>query len=191
MATRLDALIAVQSTSGEERVDHADLATQLQTLHPQCFGWALACCDNGREDAEDVLQDVYVGMLGGENGLRFNGQSTLRTWLFGVIRNKALARRRRARLHALLGATHAFRIDVPAPAPSPDESTLASERQERTRAALARLPRRQNEVLLLVFYHDLTIEEAAKIMDVSLGSARVHYDRGKKRLARLLAEGRP
>jgi RNA polymerase sigma-70 factor (ECF subfamily) len=189
MDLALDALIAVHGTSGDARVDHAQLATQLQDLHPQCFGWALACCDNRREDAEDVLQDVYVGVL--DNGLRFDGRSTLRTWLFGVIRRKAAARLRRDRLHAVLGVTHAIRMDTPAPAPSPDEDALASERRLRTRSALAQLPRRQSQVLLLVFYHDLRIEDAADVMGVSVGSARVHYARGKKRLATLLAGERP
>ena len=189
MATTLDALIAVHGTSGDARVEHAELAMQLQALHPQCYGWALACCGNCREDAEDVLQDVYVGVL--DNGLRFNGHSTLRTWLFGVIRHKARARLRRDRLRVLLGVTHASRIDSPSPAPSPDESALVAERRHRTRGALAQLPRRQSEVLLLVFYHDLTIDEAAKVMDVSVGTARVHYDRGKKRMATLLAAERP
>jgi RNA polymerase sigma factor (sigma-70 family) len=189
MATALDALIAVHGTSGDARVDHVDLATQLEALHPQCFGWALACCDNRREDAEDVLQDVYVGVL--DNGLRFNGRSTLKTWLFGVIRHKARARSRRERLRAFLGVQHASRIDTPAPAPPPDNDALASERRDRTLGALAQLPPRQNEVLRLVFYHNLTIEEAARVMAVSLGSARVHYDRGKKRLAALLEGDRP
>jgi len=189
MEGALNALIAVHGTSGDARVDHAELVTQLHALHHQCFGWAMACCDNRREDAEDLLQDVYVGVL--DNGLRFNGRSTLRTWLFGVIRHKGRARIRRDRLRALLGVTHAARIDVPAASPPPDEQAVASDRSARTRRALGQLPRRQNEVLLLVFYHDLTIEAAAKVMNVSVGTARVHYDRGKKRLAALLAEDRP
>jgi DNA-binding CsgD family transcriptional regulator len=57
------------------------------------------------------------------------------------------------------------------------------ERNER-RIALARamvcLSKRQQEVLQLVFYHDLTIEDAARVMHISLGAARTHYERGKK-----------
>ena len=188
MTVTVETLIAGHGTR-ECVEEHAELATQISALHPQCFGWALACCDNRREDAEDVLQDVYVGVL--ENGLRFNGRSTLKTWLFGVIRHKARSRHRRERLRALLGIRHANRVDVPAPASNPDEGAIARDRRERTRLALAQLPARQREVLLLVFYHDLTIQEAANVMGVSLGSARVHYDRGKKRLAAFLNGDRP
>jgi DNA-directed RNA polymerase specialized sigma24 family protein len=38
-----------------------------------------------------------------------------------------------------------------------------------------------------VFFHGLTIEEAAQVMGVALGTARVHYQRGKRRLLAMLA----
>lgn len=191
MATTAGALIEEQGTRGDARVkrEHAELATQIQALHEQCFGWSMACCGNRREDAEDVLQDVYVMALG--DGLTFTGRSTLKTWLFGVIRQRARSRQRRERLREILGLRHAARIDAPAPATAPDDDALASERRARTRHALAQLPQRQREVALLAFYHDLTIEDAARVMRISVGSARVHYDRGKKRLAALLADERP
>jgi RNA polymerase sigma-70 factor (ECF subfamily) len=53
---------------------------------------------------------------------------------------------------------------------------------ERLVRALGTLPRRQREVLHLVFYQDLTIEECGQILGVSLGTARTHYERGKARL---------
>src|SRR5688572_24364834 len=165
---------------------HADLATQVAELHPQCFAWAMTCCDQRTEDAEDVLHDTYVAVL--ENKLRYDGRSSLHTWLFGVIRHKARARGRRERLRAWLGIQNVARIDAPAAAPMPDDDAIIADLRNRTRRALGRLSSRQREVLLLVFYHDLTVEEAAVVMRVTVGSARTHYARGKERMARLLEE---
>src|ERR671923_1136121 len=106
MASSLRALIPRHSTGGDVR--GVELTTELAALHAQSFAWALACCDRRREDAEDLLHDVYVGVL--DNGLRFDGRSSLKTWLFGVIRNKARARIRRARVRAVLGLRYASRI---------------------------------------------------------------------------------
>ena len=170
-------------------MSQAPLMAQLEEMHPQCFRWAMACCDGRREDAEDVLHDTYMGVL--DNGLRFSGASSFRTWIFGVIRLKARARERRERIRRWLGVTHAARIDGPVESPRPDDDAIASERSDRTRRALGRLARRQREVLLLVFYHGLTVEEAAGVMHVSVGSARTHYARGKERMAVLLNGMRP
>jgi len=71
---------------------------------------------------------------------------------------------------------------------APDERVARAEVNRILLDALEELPDRQREVLHLVFYQDMSVREAAEAMDVSVGSARVHYDRGKKRLRALLSE---
>lgn len=163
-----------------------ELEELLARLHEDSFGWALSCCGWSDADAEDVLQTTYVKVISGR--ARFGGSSTFRTWLFGVIRHTAREHGRRARSHVERAERLAREPVAAGPVvPRPDEAYARSERSERLLAALDQLPARQREVLHLVFYQDLTIREAAEVMEVSLGSARVHYERGKKRLRSVLS----
>jgi len=162
-----------------------DLERRLEALHPACHGWALNCCRWDREEAEDVLQTAYLKVLDGR--ARFAEQSSFKTWLFGVIRRTALERRRSRWLRSL--ATLSW-LDG-----RPPEVTVASpaavfdveETARSLRAALLTLPARQREVLHLVFYQDLTVEEAAGVLGIAVGSARTHYHRGKASLQARLA----
>ncbi|MDB4942353.1 MAG: polymerase sigma factor, sigma-70 family [Labilithrix sp.] len=155
-----------------------ELAAPLQAHHEASFGWAMACCGRRRLDAEDVLQDVYAKVLSGR--AVFRGESTFRTWLFGVIRITALEhqRWRWARRREVLVSEHA---DAPASAPRVDRETA-----EALGRALAQVAPRQREALHLVFYEGLTIEEASVVMGVALGTARVHYERGKAAVLAIL-----
>ncbi len=173
-------------------MDDAELRRRLEDAHPECFGWALACCGRDRDDAEEVLQMVYLAVLDGH--ARYDGRSAFRTWLFGVIRRTAASVRRRRWLRRALLLRNAHRVARPR-APAAADAELArrdgDERLARALAdALARLSERQRALLQLVFYHDLTVDEAAVALGISAGSARTHYARGKARLAALLAHER-
>ena len=163
-----------------------ELETELERHHESSFGWALSCSGWNDADAEDVLQTTYMKVISGR--ARFGGRSTFRTWLFGVIRQTAWEHARRARSHR----ERAERLALESPVGESARTDAGAESADRSRAllaALAELPDRQREVLHLVFYQDLTIREAAEVMEVSLGSARVHYERGKKRLRSILSAG--
>src|SRR6266480_2111510 len=173
-------------TQAEERaMDEIELRRQLERAHGDCFGWAMACCGRNRDDAAEVLQTVYLKVLDGR--ARYDARSTFRTWLFGVIRRTAASERRKAWLRGLLLQREAGRLMPATPAPT-DAEVEHDSRCDGLRHALGRLAVRQREVLELVFYHDLTVEEAAAVMGVNLGSARTHYARGKARLAVLLGD---
>ena len=157
----------------------AELRAQLEELHTASFGWALSCCRQNYPEAEEVLQTVYLKILQGKAS--FDGQSKLQTWLFAVIRNTAISERRKTLVRSI--ATPPFENTVDARSQIELER---SEVQQRFQAALQRLPARQRETLHLVFYQELSLSEAAQVMRISVGSARQHYERGKKRLRELL-----
>jgi RNA polymerase sigma-70 factor, ECF subfamily len=161
-------------------MDRPELERELERLHVESWGWALACAGRDRALAEDALQNAYLRVLSGR--ARFDQRSTFKSWLFGVIRMTAmeeLRRRNRWRERAAdLGAA-----DRPDPSPGADAAAEENERAAALIAAMQALSPRQREVLHLVFYHGMTIEEAARVMRISLGSARTHYERGKKALA--------
>ncbi len=159
------------------------LRRELEQLHAESFGWALACCARDSSRAEDILQEVYVKVLGGK--ARFDARSNFKTWLFAVIRRTAADEARRNQLRRLRLWSYQPQLNV---TESPDETLQRSEVQTEFRTALATLPPRQQEILQLVFYHDLSLSEAAEVMNVSLGSARTHYDRGKKAIQQRMEE---
>ena len=156
----------------------SELKAELEKLHPASFGWALSCCAPNRGDAEEVLQMVYLKILQGKAVYR--GESKLQTWLFAVIRKTAISERRKQVLRSLSS------IVSPRSSPSVELDFDRSEMQRRFQEALAHLPARQRETLHLVFYQDLSLSEAAEVMNVSVGSARRHYERGKRRLREAL-----
>lgn len=162
-----------------------DLGRELATLHAKSFSWALACCGRSEAQAADVLQQAYWKVL--EGRARFDGRSALKTWFFGVIRLTALEHERSVLRWLGRSSGPANEDEVAAPSSAkPDERAARKQAAARMTLALASLAPRQREVLHLVFYEELTIQEAAIIMGVSLGTARQHYDRGKKHLQDLL-----
>ena len=160
-----------------------DVRSELAALHAASFGWALACAGRDHERASELLQHAYWKVLDGRARFVAEGAASFKTWFFGVIRMTSLEQRRvfaRRLLHESPPAS------IPASGPLPDSAVARMQRAERLSRALTQLPPRQREVLHLVFYEDMSIAEAAVVMNVSLGSARQHYDRGKKRLEELL-----
>jgi RNA polymerase sigma-70 factor (ECF subfamily) len=166
-------------------MDIRQIKVELEKLHGASFGWAMACCSYNHAQAEDVLQMVYLKILEGK--AVYGGKSNFRTWLFAVIRKTAIGERRKAIVRALASVVTVDEVAIRRSCEL--ESTAKIERSElqsRFRKALDRLPARQRETLHLVFYEDLSLREAAVVMNVSIGSVRRHYERGKKSLRQIL-----
>jgi RNA polymerase sigma-70 factor (ECF subfamily) len=171
------------ASSGDEGVPEEmadEIERELERLHAASFAWAMTCCRFDRAEAEEVLQTAYEKTIDGR--ARFDGRSSLKTWFFSVVRKTAADSRRRRAVARL------FLLGAPRPpaivAPAGEDAAHGA----RVRAALLALPARQREVLDLVFWGGLSVVEAAEVMGVSAGTARQHYDRGKRALAAALKE---
>jgi RNA polymerase sigma-70 factor (ECF subfamily) len=165
-------------------MDDSELRAQLERHHDASYGWALNCCGRNATEAEDVLQTAYLKVLDGR--ARYDGRAAFKTWLLAVIRLTAADERRRGWLRRLGLARYGRREAEAVEQDSPPDIQHRTERQAAFQKALGALPRRQQEVLHLVFYQDLSLSEAADVLGVSVGSARRHYERGKQRLRSLL-----
>jgi RNA polymerase sigma-70 factor (ECF subfamily) len=167
-------------------LDDAALRAALERHHLESHGWAQHCCGRRRDEAENVLQLAYLKVLSGK--AVFEGRSSFKTWLFSVIRRTAAAERRADFLRhwRLAGMSRSQR---PPTSSSGSDAVEDDQTRDQLETALRALPARQRDVVHLVFYQDVSIADAAVVMGVSLGSARTHYERAKRRIRQLLETG--
>ena len=164
--------------------------TAFAKLHSDAYLWALALCRYERDLAEETLQTSYA--IAWEKRRSFRGDADLRTWLFAIIKNVVRTELRRRRLRRLL---HPWSIDdreppdnPPAGASAPGAAAIDAIDVRRALRALAGRSERQHCVITLVFFEGASLQEAAQILGVSVGTARQHYHRGKVALRQLLRE---
>ncbi|HEX7038377.1 MAG TPA: RNA polymerase sigma factor [Pseudomonadales bacterium] len=162
----------------------------LAALHDSAFRWALVCCGQREDWAREVMQMAYLEILTGR--ARFDGRSTLKTWLFAVVRNTARRHAARDRrlltLKERLAGGAAWHVNGEATEENGDAAEAIGREQTRRAiaAALRTLSARQRQIVELVYYHELSLAEAAAVMNVGLGSARRHFHRAKRTLAAAL-----
>ncbi|MBN7814913.1 RNA polymerase sigma factor [Algoriphagus pacificus] len=146
----------------------------LKSYHREAYIWARQCCAFDDELAKDVLQQVYLKIL--EGNAKLKDIEKAKTWLFSIIRYTAIDQfRKQGKVISL------------------DESYEVEDFKEEIdqtdyQAIIQLLPKMQQEVILMVFYHQMTIEQSAEVLQIGLGTARTHYDRGKKKLKELITK---
>ena len=166
-----------------------ELRNELASLHESAFGWAMVCCHRDRDLAVEVLQQAYLRILAGDAVYRKT--SAFSTWAFGVIKMVALEQLRIERRHR--DQLHSENLEAKRSLDVADSTRVPIEQQELAEEldrALKQLSDRQREVLHLVFYQDMTIQQAATTLEITVGSARQHYQRGKANLQQKLRDHR-
>jgi RNA polymerase sigma factor (sigma-70 family) len=139
-------------------------------------------------DAEELTSAVFVEAWRRRCQVRPIGSSA-RPWLLGVANNLLRNHRRSLRRY------RAALVRLPSPGSQPDPADDVAERladelaMNRVLALVERLPRREQEVLALCAWSELTYQEAATVLDIPIGTVRSRLARARRRLARL--DGNP
>jgi len=138
-----------------------------------------------RASAEDIVQDAFLGLY--RRWDRLPDTSVPLAYLrVSVLNGCRTALRGRARSRSRL---HAAALAEPPPAESAEARALLSEEQQGVAGALARLPHRQREALVLRYYLDLSEEEIAAAMGISRGTVKSATSRALAAVGRILKEG--
>jgi RNA polymerase sigma-70 factor (sigma-E family) len=132
-----------------------------------------------RGTGEDVVQDVFVRMH--QRGHPMDGD--LLPYLRAAVVNSCRSALRRR----LLIRRHAEK-NSPCPPLTAEEAAMLSEDRRQVLAALATLPPRRREVLVLRFYLELSEAEIAAMLGISPGTVKSTTARGLAALARALKE---
>jgi RNA polymerase sigma factor (sigma-70 family) len=144
-----------------------------------------------KQDAEDVSQEVLFQAF--KSVKHFRGESQLSTWFYRMAVNRSLNHQRKRKLERWLSLTFDANEDgadnsgfLGVTEEGPDDVMEKKDTERIVQEAINSLPNRQRTALLLNRYEDLSYEEIAKVMGVSVASVESRLHRAKQNLAKKL-----
>jgi RNA polymerase sigma-70 factor (ECF subfamily) len=158
----------------------------VQTYQGDVYRLALSILDDSTE-AEDATQDSLLAALRSLDS--FRGASSLKTWLFSitvnVCRTRLQKRRRSERLRQALSGL--LRLQG---APSVEDSAIRNESGESIWRLIRGMDEKHHIPIVLRYYHDLSVTEIAKILQIPEGTVHSRLNTARKQLYGVLKEGR-
>jgi len=132
-----------------------------------------------RTTAEDLTADVFLDVW--RNAGRFEGRCSATTWILAIARFKAISALRARRPEC--GIEKASVAELTDGSEDPEAALAGKRRANLLRACLERLSFDHREVIDLVYYHEKTIDEVAKITGIPLNTVKTRMFYARKRLA--------
>lgn len=143
------------------------------------------------EEARDAAQETFLKVYRGLSG--FRGEAGLKTWIYRIAINQAMNQqrwwRRRHRyetvsLDLTRGDSESLGNLLPANSASPEQQAIATERERSILRALAEIKPEYRITLVLREIEELSYEEIAKTMGISIGTVKSRIARGREELRR-------
>jgi RNA polymerase sigma-70 factor (ECF subfamily) len=164
--------------------DRSALEELLRLLAPRVHVICRRICIDAH-DAEDAAQEALVAVVRGLP--RFDGRSSITTWVHRVTTNACLDEVRRIRRRPV-PAEAVSDSEVADGAIGPEDRALGTSSRQDLAAALGALPEEFRVAVVLRDVADLDYAEIAEVLSVPVGTVRSRIARGRARLADLLAE---
>ncbi|HEV2468388.1 MAG TPA: sigma-70 family RNA polymerase sigma factor [Candidatus Sulfotelmatobacter sp.] len=153
---------------------------------------------NDPADAADTTQDVFLKVFRGMK--QFHGESSLKTWIYRIALHEAANRRRwwfrhKARetsIEPVESETpgvvdNAMQIALTDHANTPFENVAHNEVQHRVEEELRKVPEPYRTALVLRDLEEMSYEEIAEVLEISLGTVKSRLTRGREALRQRLA----
>ena len=190
-----DAALVADLKAGSE-----DAFAQLIAQYHQPLYSLIARSIHDQADAADITQEVFIKVFRSIRG--FNGEASLRTWLYRIALHEASNQRRWWSRHKRQEIT----IDSSASEPdddgdmpflaatlmdgreSPFDHAVQTQVRQRVEAALQQLPEAYRTVVILREIEGFAYEEIAEILDVNLGTVKSRLTRGRAALRTVLVD---
>ena len=136
--------------------------------------------------AEDLVQDVFFSLWEARHTLEV--ERSLKGYLYGMTRNRALKHLRRQRVRDKWAASGELRKAAPRVVlEQADDALQQKELEQSAKEAINELPERRRQIFVLSRRHDLTYAEIAEALDISIKTVETQMSRALKFLHERLA----
>jgi RNA polymerase sigma-70 factor, ECF subfamily len=175
MAEEISDLEAVKRVAGG---DKRALETLYSRYSSRTYKFLIRYTAN-RAAAEDLAHDVFLEVW--KSACRFEGRSSVTTWILSIARYKALDARRKQR--------NFTEQDLPGRAePTPEAQAMDSSTGEYMRECLSKLSEEHREIVDLVYYHEMSVKEVGELLGIPEATVKTRMFYARKKLKEMLLE---
>ena len=179
--------LIVKAQQGDDTAFEALLLKYQQRVYNLCLRMT-----GNEEDAFDLSQEAFLKAWRGLETFQF--ESAFSTWLYRLTSNACLdflrAQKRRPTVSLTAEDDDGDRVqlDIPDPAPDPEQAALAAEDRELLKAALDAIDDEAREIITLRVIDDLSYEQIAEVLGVKEGTVKSRLSRAREKLKKKLLQ---
>jgi RNA polymerase sigma-70 factor (ECF subfamily) len=172
-------VVLLQRVAGGDRDAFAELYNRLQR---PLFGYLMKLVRD-REMVEDVLNETLMEVW--RQAARFEGRSSVNTWVFSIAHHRAVSKLRKKR-ETSLDEEQAAAIEDEAP--TPDMKAESSDMSRLLARLMEQLSFEHREILHLAYYQEFSVQEIADALDLPANTVKTRMFYARQRLKVLLEE---